>query len=453
MLPENPYHFDETLEKILECAQSGKNILIHGSGGCGKSYTLRYVAKKLRSDGIKVYMTALTGVAALNLAGDKSVCDINVTTLHRFAGVGTAQGDVDELIARVKSKSIAMKNWGKCQVLIIDEVSMLGGQLLTKLDTIAKTIRKNDRPFGGIQLILSGDTLQLNPVKDIWSFQTDVWSELNLQPFIFEVPYRYTDTKFFELLQRIRVGAQTEEDYKTIRGRVRANKKMQDILTSLSKDNAGEIIKPTMFYSKNVDVDAFNLRELDKLPGDGIEFIARDSFTIKKKLRNVIQEEYIKMLDDTIPKSIVVKVGAQVMLKKNLDIDMGLVNGSRGVVSEIIEGEALEVKFLSGIKLRIDLQEWDYEDKYAKATRVQIPFVLAWACTIHKSQGCTLDYTVVDLGPSIFCPGQAYVALSRCRDLEGLFVSEFTPNSIIVSQDALKYTFEISSSKKEPPCK
>lgn len=392
MESKNQDYFNKNLERILECAKSGRNILIHGCGGCGKSYTLRHVAKNLTLDGKKVYMTALTGVAALNLMGDKSVHNLNVTTLHRFAGVGTAQLDTPSLIARVKSKSSAMKNWMKCQILIIDEFSMLGGELFSKLDAIAKAIRKNDLPFGGIQLILSGDLLQMAPVKDSWIFTVPAWGELGIRPFVLEVPYRYEDNKFFEMLLRIRSGTYTEEDCKTIRGRVRANHKMQEILSSLAKEKAGEVIKPTMFFSKNVDVDAFNMRELDLLKGEEYEFICKDTFTHRKG--NPVREEYIKMLDDSMPQKIVLKVGAQVMLKKNLDVDMGLVNGSRGVVSEIIKDEAVIVKFLSGIKIRVDLEKWDYEDRYAIATRVQIPFTLAWGCTIHKCvSGDTMLFT------------------------------------------------------------
>ena len=435
---ENPSqsYFDEKLETILDCVFSKRNIILHGPGGVGKSYTLRYVAKALEERGAKVFITALTGVAALTLAGDKSH-NIQVSTLHSFAGVGTAQLDAEALIARVKTRSKKVKNWLKCQVLIIDEVSMLGGSFFTKLDKIAKAIRKNSNPFGGIQLIFSGDMLQLSPVKDSWVFSTDEWKELDLRPFILEIPYRYNNPEFFQMLLRIRLGEQTEDDHKIIRGRVRANKKMQEILTSLSHEKAGEIIKPTMFFSKRIDVDTFNSMELEKLPGEKVEFIAFDQFETRKGFP--VREEYIKILDDSIPRSVCFKVGAQVMLKKNIDINGGLVNGSRGVVSEIIKDEALIVKFLSGIKLRVELDTSEVEDKYAIAKRTQIPFVLAWGTTIHKSQSCTLDYAVVDLGPSIFSEGQAYVALSRCANIEGLFISEFLPRSIIVNKEALRY--------------
>lgn len=385
-------YFDDTLGSILKCALSGRNIILHGPGGVGKSYSLRYIAKDLTERNIKVFITALTGVAALNLAGDGKVIGIPVSTLHSFAGVGTAQLDAESLIARVKTKRKAVKRWMKCQVLIIDEVSMLGGSLFNKLDKIAKAIRKNSKPFGGMQLIFSGDMLQLPPVKDTWVFNTEEWELLNLRPFILEVPYRYNNLDFFHMLLRIRIGEQTEEDNKVIRGRVRANKKMQEILSSLSTEKAGEIIRPTMFFSKRIDVDTFNAIELEKLSGEKVEFIAFDRFEIKKGFPN--REEYIKMLDDSIPRSVCFKVGAQVMLKKNIDVTGGLVNGSRGVVSEIIKDEALIVKFLSGIKLRVELDTSEVEDKYAIAKRTQIPFILAWGTTIHKCvSGDTMIFT------------------------------------------------------------
>lgn len=431
-------YFDAKLELIMEAVYSKRSIILHGPGGVGKSYTLRHIAKTLKDLNVKVCVTALTGVAALTLASNNNLHGIPVSTLHSFAGVGTASLDAEELIAKVKSKSISMKKWLKCQVLIIDEVSMLGGSLFSKLDKIAKAVRKNNNPFGGIQLIFSGDMLQLPPVKDTWVFNTEEWTALNLRPFILEIPYRYSDPEFFQMLLRIRVGEQTEDDYKIIRNRVRANKRMQDILSSLSNEKAGEIIKPTMFFSKRIDVDAYNTMELEKLPGESVEFIAFDRFEIKRGAP--IREEYIKILDDSVPRSIFFKVGAQVMLKTNLDVNGGLVNGSRGVVSEIIKDEALVVKFISGVKLRVDIGTTEVEDKYAIAKRTQIPFVLAWSSSIHKSQSSTLDYAVVDLGNSIFCEGQAYVALSRCSNIEGLFISEFMPKSIMVNKEALRYT-------------
>lgn len=428
---------DEVYNKIFECISNGRNVLISGPGGCGKSWTIQRLVPELIKLGKNVFVTATTGVAAVNL----SMCsDIKVSTLHRYAGVGQATLDLKQLISKVK-KSLAVKNWKECDILIIDEISMLGSAFFQKLDAIAKNIRNNDLPFGGIQLIMSGDFLQLAPVKDNWVFSCDEWSKLNLVPFILEIPYRYDDMKFFEMLLRIRLGELNLEDIIILQARVKANRKMNELLAKLTtKHNVGDIVRPTRFYAKRCDVDEFNKQELDKLPGELTTFIAKDEFL---KLKTLTVEDYTKILDEDMPGSVSFKVGAQVMLKINLDIDQGLVNGSRGVVSLIVPGESLVVKFLNGKKVKVDLHTRKYEDKHATVVRIQIPFVLAYAVSIHKSQGCTCDYAIIDIGDSIFSDGQAYVALSRCRNVEGLFISKFTSSKIRANFEAVEYDKKI----------
>jgi ATP-dependent DNA helicase PIF1 len=433
-----------SIDEILAVAFQRRNILLHGPGGVGKSWLLKRLAKGLSDLGLRVYITATTGVAALGVS-DKDM-RIVATTLHRFAGIGTASLGTKALINKVRSDFRARKRWEKAQVLLIDEVSMLGSGLFTKLDAIAKDIRKNDKPMGGIQLILSADFLQLPPVKDDWIFVAKAWNELNIRPFILEVPHRYDDVEFFQLLLRVRKGNLSDDDSKTLMRRVRANQRMQDILTGLATENPAEIIRPTMFFSRKVDVEAFNDQELSKLSGEEIVFTARDTFIAVKG--NPKYEDYQKLLDDDMPREVTFKVGAQVMLKVNLNTEEGYVNGSRGVISEIIPGEAMIVKFLNGTKLRVDVQTRELEDKNATLTRTQIPFVLAYAMTIHKGQGSTLDYCVVDLGPSVFAEGQAYVALSRCRNIKGLFISEFLPRSIIANPIAVKFSNKLEEQAK-----
>ena len=433
------------LEKILKDAFLGRNVFLHGPGGVGKSYMLRHIAKSLIDMNLKVFVTATTGVAAVGLSSHEM--KVVATTLHRFAGVGTATLGIKALIGKVKGNFLARQRWKKCQVLVIDEVSMLGAELFQKLNAIAQAIRENNRPMGGIQLVLGADFLQLPPVKDDWIFRTQEWENLDIRPFILEEPYRYDSDGFFHMLLRIRKGEITDDDAKTLLRRVRANQRMQDVLDKLVDENPAEIIRPTMFFSKRADVEAFNERELEKLPGKEITFAAKDSFVADKG--KPLFEDYQKLLDDDMPRSVMFKVGAQVMLKVNLDTAEGLVNGSRGVVSEIIPEEAMIVKFLSGKKIRIDVHTRTLEDKHALATRTQIPFVLAYAMTIHKSQGSTLDYCVVDLGPTIFAEGQAYVALSRCSSIQGLFISEFLPGSIMASKVAVGYSEQLEQMAKQ----
>jgi ATP-dependent DNA helicase PIF1 len=427
---------DPVINKILKYALNNRNIILHGPGGVGKSFTIRQIAKELNNIGKKVHVTATTGVAAVNLSDS----ELSVTTLHSFAGVGTALLDVDSLI-KIITKKGKSKKWKNIEVLIIDEISMMGGTLFTKLDLIAKTIRKNNRPFGGIQLIVSGDFLQLPPVKDNWVFFTEEWKNLNFKPFILEIPFRYNNIEFFQILLRIRKGIPTQKDYKILRIRTRANLKLQTLLDQSNYQNCGEIIKPTMFYSKRCDVEEFNKKELGKLMGKSVEFTAVNSFITKKGSPKF--EDYMKLLDDNVPQIVSFKVGAQVMLRINLDTEEGLVNGSRGVVCEIKPDMGIIVKFLNGKKVNIQLYPYIFEDKYALITRIQIPLVLAYAMTIHRAQGSTLDYAVVDLGSSIFTEGQAYVAISRCRDIRGLFISSFTPNSIMANKEAILYCKEL----------
>jgi ATP-dependent DNA helicase PIF1 len=148
------------------------------------------------------------------------------------------------------------------------------------------------------------------------------------------------------------------------------------------------------------------------------------------------------MLDDILPKSVAFKVGAQVMLKVNLNVKKGLVNGSRGVILQM-EREFVFVRFINGQRIRVPLHTCVIEDKDGKASRTQIPFILAHSLTIHKVQGATLDFVICDLGPSVFAEGQAYVALSRARNIKGLFISEFFPPCIKVNKQALKYSKEL----------
>ena len=260
-----------------------------------------------------------------------------------------------------------------------------------------------------------------------------------MNPTIFkmEIPYRYKDEMFFQLLLRIRRGEFTEEDYKLLKKRVKAHKKFSELLNEHGDTSPTEIIRPTMVFSRRLDVECFNMRELRKLKSKERCFYAEDIHIIYKGIPKI--DDYLKILDSDVSREIILKEGAQVMLKANLDIKEGLVNGSRGVVNEIIDNEAVVVKFLNGKKIRIDRTAFTMEDKYCKITRSQIPLVLAYAMTIHKSQSSTLDYIVVDLGPSVFSEGAAYTALSRCREIKGLFISELHRGSILTNQDALEY--------------
>lgn len=428
----------ETIDKVVESLEKGESVLLHGPGGTGKSWTIQHVAIALTQQGFKIACTATTGKAAISL----NVPEFNImaSTLHSWAGVGLAKSSPLKLAAKIKTSKKYFKRWTEIDVLVIDEISMLGAEFFSKLDFIAKYVRENKSPFGGITLLLSGDFLQLPPVKDRWVFEGSEWNELKFKTFPMLIPKRYEDIKWFETLNRIRKGQFTKDDISILQKRERAYHKLQSIIEN---EDSSEVIKPTILFSKKVDVEGYNEDELQKLEHPDVIFVAIDSFIPKKP--GTLLEEYLPQLDDAVSNLIMLKVGAQVMLCVNLDVGEGLVNGSRGVITEINEtlnkeySHTVKVRFLNGMLVTISPNVWEIVDKKGKASRTQIPLVLAWAITIHRVQGTTLDYAVVDCGPSVFTYGQAYVALSRVRSIKGLFLSEFYIGSLKTNRHALRY--------------
>lgn len=430
---------DLIIQNILDAIYSGYSVMLHGPGGTGKSYTLRKLVKKLTDEKKIVFSTATTGIAAVNLSDNS---EFLVTTLHSFAGIGTGDKKEDILLSIIKTKNNCFVRWKTCEILIIDEISMLGSELFRKLDYIAKCIRGNDKPFGGIILVMSGDFLQLPPVKDNWIFTSQTWNDLQIKPFIFETPKRYDDIEFFELLLRARIGKLTQKDIKILKIRVNTYSNYFKHLSTLSPQQQLLTVKPTIFHSKRCDVDEYNKNELTKLDGNPVPFKAEDKFELystRKYLKASKEAEYLKILDEQVPRIISFKPGAQVMLRKNLNIEAGLVNGSRGVIIAIKNGTIL-VKFIDGTIIPISAHETIIYTKKAKISRLQIPLVLAYALTIHRSQGNTLDSAIIDLGSSIFADGQAYVALSRCRNISGILISKFDPNVIRADIKAVNYS-------------
>ena len=352
------------------------------------TYLLREIAVYLQEKGKVIGVTATTGVAALNLNIPER--KIQGRTLHSWGGVGLGDEVVAKLVAKIMSKPAAKKRWYETDILIIDEISMLGGDFFDKLDFIGRMIRQREMdPMGGIQLIISGDFLQLPPVKDEFCFQSLAWKELALTPFIFLDPKRYDDPEYFQLLLRARDGEPTNEDIKCLYARVQAYEHFCKMVEEC--DDETKIIKPTKAYSHRSKVEYTNDKELEKLPGITYDFNCIDS--LKQHTKNFKKDYYLKQLEDAAPRQVSLKVGSQVMLKCNMSFEQGLVNGSRGVVTEIdFEMEVITVKFLRGRAARIERYEWEFEDKDGKGVRSQIPLILAWACTIHK---CVSENTII----------------------------------------------------------
>lgn len=413
--PMDPEVFDTVF--ILK-----RNVFLSSPGGCGKSYTLKQLYEAAVTRGVKSAIMSTTGVSAINIGG---------STLHRWAGIKTGDKDKRILLQNILSDKKLVERWRKVEILFIDEISMLGGELFDKIDYIAKNLRIFDQPMGGIQLVVSGDLLQLPPINDVMCFESEVWEQLNFKTVKSFTPYRYPDLPYFHLLLRARVGELTVADKEMLVERVKAYKNL---------DYDSLEIKPTVLYSRKKDVDSMNTEELGKIPLNCKEYRADDTITQYEDITHPVKRQtYTDLLNEQISMIVRLKVGAQVMLTINLDPELGLANGSRGVVVECDEKHVM-VKFKNveqNVRVEYALREFD--DHMCVYTRSQIPLILAYSLTVHRAQGASLDSCVIDLGHSIFEDGQAYVALSRCRSLSGLYLINFIPRKVKANEVAKRF--------------
>lgn len=407
-------------KKALEYILSGRNVFLTGPGGTGKTQLIKQFMTNCKNKIQKhphtseVGVTSMTGVSAILIGG---------CTLHSYTGIGLGNAPINILIQRIKKNPKARDRWRNTRTLIIDEVSMLDPELFDNLNTIAKAVRGNTRPFGGIQLILVGDMLQLPVVnKPAFCFESKTWSEAAIETVELTEIVRQKDTQFQECLNKIRYGVVDQPTKDLIQTRVGV-----ELDTSLG-------IKPTKIFPLNRDVDYINQLELDSLQTQMFTY----NMDISIKNANALTQ--IQTFKKHFPGAdqLRLAVGCQVMLLHNLSVELGLANGSRGVVTEFISGMPV-VRFLNGVETSITRHEWTIEEHGKPiATLSQIPLKLAWAVSVHKQQGATLDYAVIDM-TDIFEYGMGYVALSRVKNLEGLSIVDIAWNKIKAHPKALDF--------------
>jgi ATP-dependent DNA helicase PIF1 len=392
----------------------GVNVFLTGGAGVGKSYVIRKFIDNYYSSNNSI-MPIKKGLAITSTTGISAVL-IGGKTLHSWAGIGLGKGD---LIEKVRSNPKSLRRWMSVKTLIIDEISMLNPRLFERLDKVAREFRDSEKPFGGIQLVVVGDFCQLPVVKGDgdFCFNSDVWKECEFQVVNLTQVIRQENLEFANILQEIRLGEISENTKKILLSRT--GKWTRD---TCNKDG----IKPTLLYSTNKNVDELNNRELNTLIELGM---TSKKYKVKidvkfSKLSMIELNNLIEYQTKDI-KEVKLAIGAQVMLTKNIDVDSGLANGSRGIITGFSEETTKQfpiVKFINGIEETITPYKTTYKDNDNKLIFEQVPLKLAWATTIHKSQGSTLDYVVANLS-NIFEYGQAYVALSRAKYLDNLFLT------------------------------
>ena len=389
------------------------NFIITHNTAVVKMFTKAY--QKYR----RIAVTSTTGTSALLLNG---------TTLHSYLGIGYGNGSVKSMVDKICCWAWLRKRWTDLECLFIDEISMLDPDIFDKLEEIARIVRRNTAPFGGIQIVLSGDFLQLPCVGiDRFCFEAKSWNKCIKRTVYLNEIMRQGDNSFQDVLNKVRVGDVDDQVKKILNSRIGAN---------LNNEFG---IKPTCLYSQNSDVNIINDNELDKLAEDGRQFYEyKMDIVICSGLsnRSAVIEKFKKYC--TTPEILQLCKGAQVMLLKNLDIPNGLANGSRGVVTGFVSDMPC-VRFLNGEERVIEQHVWEVEENDKKILRAQqVPLKVAYAMSIHKSQGCSLDYAKIDLS-DVFEYGQAYVALSRVKSLEGLSIIDINYDYIDAHPKAVEY--------------
>jgi ATP-dependent DNA helicase PIF1 len=396
-----------------------------------------------------IQVCALTGCASVLL-------ECKAKTLHSWSGIGLGKGSIENLIKKIQKNKHSKAAWRETEILVVDEVSMMSLKLFETLDAIGKSVRKDRRPFGGLQLIFSGDFYQLPPVGDK--------DDPDTCKFCFESELWFSTFPKQNHIQLKKIFRQNDPVYQTILNQVREGrlKRLTNdiLLNQVDKTPSEELtIKPTKLFPTRNKVDSINTSEMDKLEGDQVEFKIKYhgdlEMTAKEKLQRMqftpeqikIELQFLKgnLRCDEIIK---LKIGSQIMCIVNIELTNGemLCNGSQGIVVRFTQDGLPVIRFSranstnssSGFEIPMTYHIWPSETIPGVGVS-QLPIILAWALTIHKAQGATLDIAEIDAGSSIFECGQTYVALSRVKSLEGLYLTSYDVKKIRVNKKVQEF--------------
>ena len=401
----------------------GNNIFLTGPAGTGKSVTLKKMIEYCNMKG-KIYgVSATTGSAAFLIGG---------RTIHSYLGLGFAKDSSKNIFEyNRRNRPHIVKKLRGLETLIIDEISMLDTELFNKISEYLSLVRNNLKPFGGIQLVLTGDFCQLEPVAGDYCFKSEIWKKLDLDIIYLNKMIRQDgDLKFQKMLMKLRYGICSDKTFERL---------------SELKDNKFINIIPTILYSKNHDVDKINTLEYKKLIDSGAQTKTYEIQlpTVKKNKDKAIT--WFNTFD--IPESIELCIGCQVVVLANIDQDKGIVNGTRGYITEL-KNKSIMIKRVDGTEFEIEYHKnvsIDDKDIFI----CYIPLKLAYALTIHKSQGMTLDALELDIGNNIFAAGQAYTALSRAKSLKSICIKSISKKSFITKESVLEFYSSLGCIKLE----
>jgi ATP-dependent DNA helicase PIF1 len=438
-------------EQAMSAFIKKQNMFLTGPGGTGKTALIKKMVEHCKTMGWRVQVCALTGCASILL-------NCQAKTVHSWAGIGLANGYADLIVDKVAAHKRKASNWKKIDVLIIDEVSMMSQKIFEILDAIGRKVRKatGHLPFGGLQVVFSGDFYQLPPVPRDDNFQEDDLSSA----FCFESP-QWNNT-FTSVIQLTKIFRQTDQAYTKVLNQIRVgrlSKSAYELLLPHIGKTLPDTFKPTILLPRRRDVEMINAAEFIKLVGEEkiyklSEADAPPLQQVQAALQQALQGalpismptmqhispeqremEYNLLVNSIMAdKEIILKKGTQVMCIANIDMESAepIVNGSQGIVIDFVGGFPL-VQFNNGAKRTVGYHTWSSEMSPSIGVK-QIPLIYAWAITIHKAQGVSLDMAQIDAGSNIFECGQTYVALSRIKSLDGLYLTAFNPQKIKVNK-------------------
>ena len=394
-----------TQAQALDILKTGGNVFLTGEPGAGKTFVLNQYIEWLEDCNVNVAITASTGIAATHIGG---------MTIHAWSGIGARDELTPYDLDKITTNEKVVKRVKKASVLVIDEISMLDGRMLDMIEKVCRTVRQREEAFGGLQVVLVGDFYQLPPIArqgDMprFAFESNTWARAQLLTCYLTEQHRQEDELLLSLLSSIRKN-EIEEEHYTLLGE--------------QTEIGFEHIEPTRLFTHNKDVDAMNLQKLQLLTTD------KRSYSMDSKGGKYVIEGLKK--NCLSPERLELRLEAMVMCTKN-NFEEGYVNGTLGRVVAFDREDGFPVIETSeGKQIKIKPASWSVmDDGKITAEITQVPLRLAWAITVHKSQGMSLDAAEIDLR-NAFTYGQGYVALSRVRTLAGMKVLGLNANALMV---------------------
>ena len=431
-------------KNAFELFKEGKSLLILGQAGTGKSKLIKTMEEYTRTNTTnfkKMHLCSTTGISAYNIGG---------VTIHSFMGVGTGDLEIDALIKKVSKKKVQRERILNTDILVIDEISMLSANLFEKLNAICQSIRKNNSFFGGIQVVFTGDVLQL---LCVFNKNTSIYKNIDERLIVESQLFNNTfnnkkgniitltenfrqkdDIIFIDLLSRIRNGTFTKDDVNLLNTRV-----------LLPEDTSNHL------HLVTTNKKAIQINEIELAKIKTKEIVYKSIYNISgndKDTKDILTKEIQFQFTQKGLNELTLKVGARVMLIKNLDVSIGLVNGALGTITKFIQDENTKslvpfVEFDNKTKIIISTCPWELEMDNCKVIATQIPLMLAYSITIHKSQSLSMDSAILDLS-NVFCDHLVYTALSRLRSLNGIYMKSFDPSKITVNKKMKDFLEQIT---------